>query len=197
MKTCLFGGTFDPPHLGHLILAQTIFEAEKFDKIVFIPAHKPPHKKENGYSPVNDRKKMVKIAIQENPNFVMSELEISRGGTSYSLDTIIEYKKEAKIESKDLYFLIGSDTLKTFHSWSKPNQILKECQLIVAIRPGFRPSDIPHWILQKVHFANIPRFELSSSKIRSRWVKDLTIRYMVTLPIWEYINENSLYSSKG
>ena len=78
-----------------------------------------------------------------------------------------------------------------------PKEILDECNVIVAIRPGFRPSDIPHRILQKVHFANIPRFELSSSKIRSRWVKDLTIRYMVTLPIWKYINENNLYSSKG
>ncbi len=194
MKTCLFGGTFDPPHLGHLILAQTIFEAEKFDKIVFIPAHKPPHKKENGYSPVNDRKKMVKIAIQENPNFVMSELEISRGGTSYSLDTIIEYKKEAKIESKDLYFLIGSDTLKTFHSWNKPNQILKECQLIVAIRPGFRPSDINTDILSKIQFANVPRIEISSSQIRERWKEGKTIRYMVTQQVWEYINDNKLYN---
>ena len=194
MKTCLFGGTFDPPHLGHLILAQTIFEAEKFDKIVFIPANKPPHKKENGYSPVNDRKKMVKIAIQENPNFVMSELEISRGGTSYSLDTIIEYKKEAKIESKDLYFLIGSDTLKTFHSWNKPNQILKECQLIVAIRPGFRPSDINTDILSKIQFANVPRIEISSSQIRERWKEGKTIRYMVTQQVWEYINDNKLYN---
>ena len=194
MKTCLFGGTFDPPHLGHLILAQTIFEAEKFDKIVFIPAHKPPHKKENVYSPVNDRKKMVKIAIQENPNFVMSELEISRGGTSYSLDTIIEYKKEAKIESKDLYFLIGSDTLKTFHSWNKPNQILKECQLIVAIRPGFRPSDINTDILSKIQFANVPRIEISSSQIRERWKEGKTIRYMVTQQVWEYINDNKLYN---
>ena len=70
--------------------------------------------------------------------------------------------------------------------------LLKEAKVIVAIRPGFRPSDIPHWILKDVHFANIPRFELSSSKIRSRWVEDLTIRYMVTLPIWDYINKNNL-----
>ena len=193
MKTCLFGGTFDPPHLGHLILAQTIFEAENFDKIVFVPAHKPPHKKENGYSSVNSRIEMVKIAIQENPNFVMSDLEIVRGGISYSLDTIIEYKKETKIESKDLFFLIGSDTLKTFYTWHKPNQILKECQLIVAIRPGFRPSDIDTRILSKVQFANIPRIEISSSQIRRRWKEGKTIRYMVTQQVWEYLNDNKLY----
>ena len=193
MKTCLFGGTFDPPHLGHLILAQTIFEAENFDKIVFVPAHKPPHKKESGYSSVNSRKEMVKIAIQENPNFIMSDLEILRGGISYSLDTIIEYKKETKIESKDLFFLIGSDTLKTFYTWHKPSQILKECQLIVAIRPGFRPSDIDTRILSKVQFANIPRIEISSSQIRRRWKEGKTIRYMVTQQVWEYLKDNKLY----
>ena len=193
MKACLFGGTFDPPHLGHLILAQTIFEAENFDKIVFVPAHKPPHKKESGYSSVNSRKEMVKLAIQENPNFVMSDLEILRGGISYSLDTIIEYKKETKIESKDLFFLIGSDTLKTFYTWHKPSQILKECQLIVAIRPGFRPSDIDTRILSKVQFANIPRIEISSSHIRRRWKEGKTIRYMVTQQVWEYLNDNKLY----
>ena len=92
---------------------------------------------------------------------------------------------------------MGSDSLIDLRKWKHPRKILKECNVIVAIRPGFRPSDIPHWILQEVHFANIPRFELSSTKIRSRWVKDLTIRYMVTLPIWEYINKNNLYNIKG
>ena len=136
---------------------------------------------------------MVKIAIQENPNFVMSDLEILRGGISYSLDTIIEYKKETKIESKDLFFLIGSDTLKTFYTWHKPSQILKECQLIVAIRPGFRPSDIDTRILSKVQFANIPRIEISSSQIRRRWKEGKTIRYMVTQQVWEYLKDNKLY----
>ena len=92
---------------------------------------------------------------------------------------------------------MGSDSLIDFKNWKEPKKILDECNVIVAIRPGFRPSDIPPWILQKVHFANIPRFELSSSKIRSRWIEDLTIRYMVTLPIWEYINQNNLYNRKG
>ena len=75
-----------------------------------------------------------------------------------------------------------------------PKEILKECKLIVAIRPGFRPSDIPNWILARIQFANIPRFEISSSNIRHRWIKNKTIRYMVTLPVWEYINKNNLYS---
>ena len=92
MKVCLFGGTFDPPHLGHLIIAQTIFEAENFDQIVFIPAYQPPHKKGLKISPVDQRLEMLNIAIKENPNFIMSDLEIQRKGLSYSIETIMEYK---------------------------------------------------------------------------------------------------------
>ncbi len=193
MKTCLFGGTFDPPHFGHLIVAQTIFEAEHFDQIVFVPAHLPPHKKGMKISSVDNRLKMLEIATQDNPNFIISDIEISRGGISYSLETIRAYKEETGIDRKDLFYLIGSDSLKQFHTWQNPKEILEECRVIVAIRPGFRPSDIPNWILAKIQFANIPRIEISSTQIRERWVEDKTIRYMVTQPVWEFINEQNLY----
>jgi len=193
MKTCLFGGTFDPPHFGHLIVAQTIFEAEHFDKIVFIPAHIPPHKKGQKISSLELRLEMLKIAIKDNPNFEISDIEIKRGGVSYSLETIRDYKDQTELSRDELFYLIGSDSLKLFHAWETPKAILKECQLIVAIRPGFRPSDIPNWILSKVQFANIPRIEISSSQIRARWIEDKTIRYMVTQPVWEFINENNIY----
>ena len=193
MKVCLFGGTFDPPHLGHLIIAQTIFEAEKFDQIVFVPAFKPPHKNGNQISPVDDRLDMLKIAIKENPNFLLSDIEIQRGGLSYSIDTIVEYKKQNNIESNNLFYLIGSDSLKQFHKWKDPERIINESSVIVAIRPGFRPSDIPNWILAKIQFASIPRIEISSTAIRKRWVKDKTIRYMVTESVWQFINKNKLY----
>ena len=193
MKICLFGGTFDPPHFGHLILAQTIFEAEYFDQIVFVPAHTSPHKDKTVVSSVSLRKEMVKIAIEENPNFILSDIEIKRGGISYSFDTIIEYKEKTGIDSKNLFYLIGSDSLKTFHSWHNSDQILDECQIIVAIRPGFRPSDINNQILAKIQFANIPRIEISSTQIRKRWREDKTIRYMVSQPVWEFSNDNKLY----
>ena len=109
-------------------------------------------------------------------------------------DEVHLIKKKLNLKKQEVYYLIGSDSLIDLKNWKEPKKILDEAKVIVAIRPGFRPSDIPHWILQDVHFANIPRFELSSSKIRSRWVEDLTIRYMVTLPIWDYINKNNLYS---
>ena len=192
MKICLFGGTFDPPHIGHLLIAQTVCEAEDFDKVLFIPAFTSPYKK--SITSVEHRIQMVKTAIVDNPKFEYSDVDILRGGVSYTIDSIMDVKRNMNLENADLYYLIGSDSLIDLKNWKEPKQILDECNVIVAIRPGFRPSDIPPWILQKVHFANIPRFELSSSKIRSRWVEDLTIRYMVTLPIWEYINQNKLYS---
>lgn len=193
MKTCLFGGTFDPPHFGHLIVAQTIFEAEHFDKIVFVPAHIPPHKMERKISSVSLRLDMLKMATMDNPNFEISDIELKRGGISYSLETIQTYKEQTGLGGEDLYYLIGSDSLKQFQAWQNPKAILEECQLIVAIRPGFRPSDIPNWILAQVQFANIPRIEISSTQIRARWVKDKTIRYMVTQPVWTFINKHNLY----
>ena len=193
MKVCLFGGTFDPPHLGHLIIAQTIFEAENFDQIVFVPAYQPPHKNGMKISPVDQRLEMLKIAISENPNFIMSDLEIQRKGLSYSIDTIIDYKKQNNLNSDELFYLMGSDSLKQFKKWKDTKKIIDECRVIVAIRPGFRPSDIPNWILAKIQFASIPRIEISSTAIRSRWIENKTIRYMVTESVWQYINKNKLY----
>ena len=193
MKVCLFGGTFDPPHLGHLIIAQTIFEVENFDQIVFVPAYQPPHKNGIKISPVDQRLEMLNIAIKENPNFIISDLEIERKGLSYSIDTIMEYKKQNNLKSNELFYLMGSDSLRQFKKWKDPKMIIDESRVIVAIRPGFRPSDIPNWILAKIQFASIPRIEISSTTIRERWVDGKTIRYMVTESVWQYINKNKLY----
>ena len=193
MKVCLFGGTFDPPHLGHLIIAQTIFEAENFDQIVFVPAYQPPHKNGMKISPVDQRLEMLNIAIKENPNFIISDLEIERKGLSYSIDTIMDYKKQNNLNSNELFYLMGSDSLRQFKKWKNPKMIIDESRVIVAIRPGFRPSDIPNWILAKIQFASIPRIEISSTTIRERWISDKTIRYMVTESVWQYINKNKLY----
>lgn len=193
MKICIFGGTFDPPHLGHLLIAQTICEAEEFDKIIFVPALKNPLKSTGVTSSIKDRWKMLEIAIEGNPHFDISNAEIKRGGISYSIDTIRFIKNEYSLKRDELYFLIGSDILKNFHNWCEPKKILKECQVIVALRPGFKPSSVPNWILSEIQFANIPRFELSATQIRKRWNENKTIRYMVTQPIWEFINKNSLY----
>ena len=193
MKTCIFGGTFDPPHIGHLLIAQTVFESENFERLIFVPANISPAKKNGDSSPPEERSKMLEIALINNPNFEISDLEINREGISYTVDTIREFVDKLKLDKKDLFFLMGSDTLKSFHTWKDPEKILNLCNIIVAIRPGFTPSDIPQWVLYSVRFANIPRFEVSSTNIRRRWREGKTIRYMVTKEVWEYIDEKDLY----
>ena len=128
------------------------------------------------------------------PNFEISDIEIKRGGISYTIDTLSTMKIKYLKEHDDLFYLIGSDSLLELKYWKNPKEILKKCNVVVAIRPGFRPSDIPAWILHRIQFANIPRFEISSSNIRMRWRENKTIRYLVTLPVWEYINKHNLYS---
>ena len=154
--------------------------------------NKPPHK--NTITKVDHRLAMLNLAVKENPNFEISDVEIQRGGFSYTIDTLKEVRNNIINDEDELFYLIGSDSLLEFKNWKKPREILKESQVVVAIRPGFRPSDIPAWILHKIRFANIPRFEISSSNIRERWIENKTIRYLVTLPVWEYINEHRLYN---
>jgi len=194
MKICLFGGTFDPLHLGHLLIAQTVCEAENFDKVIFVPALNPPHKNGNKISSIENRMEMLESAIADNPKFEISNIEIQRGGTSYSIDTVTQFKSEYNISRQNLFFLIGSDTLKHFDKWKQPMDIVKEVMVLVAVRPGFRLSSIPNWILHNIQFANIPRFEISSTNIRKRWKENMTIRYMVPLSVWEIINKYNLYS---
>ena len=193
MKTCIFGGTFDPPHLGHLLIAQTIIESENFERLIFVPANISPAKKGKVISSTKKRLDMLNMALIGNDNFEISDFEINKGDISYTIDTVTEFAENRKLEKKDLYFLMGSDTLREFHKWKDPKKIMSLCNIIVAIRPGFTPSDIPQWILDRVHFANIPQFEISSTNIRARWRDGKTIRYMVPKDVWKYINKNGLY----
>ena len=193
MKTCIFGGTFDPPHIGHLLIAQTVFESEHFERLIFVPANISPAKKNGDSSSPKTRLKMLEISLINNTNFEISDIEIKREGVSYTIDTLEEFVNSLNLDKKDLFFLMGSDTLRGFHTWKDPEKIMELCNIIVAIRPGFTPSDIPQWVLDNVRFANIPRFEVSSTNIRRRWRDGKTIRYMVPKEVWEYINEKELY----
>ena len=193
MKTCIFGGTFDPPHIGHLLIAQTIIESENFERLIFVPANISPAKKGKIISSTKKRLDMLNMALIGNDNFEISDFEINKGDISYTIDTLTEFSENRNLAKKDLYFLMGSDTLREFHKWKDPKKIINLCNIIVAIRPGFTPSDIPQWILDEVHFANIPQFEISSTNIRARWRDGKTIRYMVPKDVWKYINKNGLY----
>ena len=120
-KVCLFGGTFDPPHIGHLLVAQTVAEVEDFEKIIFVLANQPPFK--DNISKVEHRLSMLKMAVSGNPNFDISEIDLERGGISFTIDTIKEYKKTDNLEENKIYYLIGSDSLMRFHKWEHAEEI--------------------------------------------------------------------------
>ncbi len=196
MKLCLFGGTFDPPHNAHFIIAEAIRESLDLNKIIFIPANNPPHKFENlPVTLVEHRIAMLKLCIDDIDQFEYSDIEIERGGVSYTIDTIREMKRKHGIGSEDLHFLIGSDSLASFKSWRLWEDILNESSVIVARRPRFEESDIDPELLEQVTFLNLPRMEISSTEIRERFYSNRMTRFYVPEVVSEYIKINKLYGS--
>jgi len=193
MKIGIFGGTFNPPHYGHLIVAEFIREEVGLDKIIFIPCSIPPHKQNDEYlsqiaSPEH-RFEMVKLAIIENKFFEVSDIEIKRGGVSYTIDTI-NYLT-SNFPGEEFYLLIGADQFAEFHTWRKPEEIVQKVKLIVFNRPGF---SVPQTRFSKfATFITIPNIEISASAIRKRIKIGKSIKYLVPQAVEEYIFANKLY----
>ncbi|RKY55103.1 MAG: nicotinic acid mononucleotide adenylyltransferase [Candidatus Neomarinimicrobiota bacterium] len=193
MSICLFGGTFDPPHIGHLIIAEFILSDLDVDKIYFIPSSIPPHKQASSYSSTSSRVEMLQIAIKGTPAFQISDIELNRPGVSYSIDTIKQIKSRMNLSKEELYFLIGSDSLVEFQSWMNPEEILSLAQVIVAPRPLFTKDMVKPEFLEQVQFLNTPQIDISSSMIRERVYEGKSIRYLVLIKVEEYIKKNKLY----
>lgn len=194
MKLCLFGGTFDPPHNAHFIIAEAIRESLDLNKIIFIPAYNPPHKYNSlVVTPVEHRIAMLKLCIDDISEFEFSDIELKRGGVSYTIDTIREMKESKGIASKDLHFLIGSDSLANFKTWYCWEDILKESQVVVARRPRFEESDFDPALIKQVKFLNLPRMEVSSTEIRERFYSDRMTRFYVPDVVSDYIKKHNIY----
>jgi nicotinate-nucleotide adenylyltransferase len=193
MKNGIFGGTFNPPHYGHLIVAEFIREEVGLDKIIFIPCSIPPHKQNNEYlsqiaSPEH-RFEMVKLAITGNKFFEVSDIEINRGGVSYTIDTVNYFV--SNFPEEKFYLLIGADQFAEFHTWRKPDEIVQKVNLIVFNRPGFV---IPKTEFSRfATFITIPNIEISASTIRKRIRHGKSIKYLVPPAVEEYILANKLY----
>jgi nicotinate-nucleotide adenylyltransferase len=194
MRIGIFGGTFNPPHYGHLIVAEFIREEVGLDKIIFIPCSIPPHKQNNEYlsqiaSPEH-RFEMVKLAITGNKFFEVSDIEINRGGVSYTIDTVNYFV--SNFPEEKFYLLIGADQFAEFHTWRKPDEIVQKVNLIVFNRPGFV---IPKTEFSKfATFITIPNIEISASTIRKRIRHGKSIKYLVPSAVEEYILANKLYT---
>lgn len=196
IKVGIFGGTFDPPHLGHLILNEQIKNEFDLDKIIFMPAGNPPHKKEQEISADHIRLKMLKLALKNNPLFEISDWELKRDGYSYTAETIKEFVPQ--LEADEVFFIIGADSLHDIFKWYNPEYVLSEGKFIVFNRPGYDLKKILERKEFKPYLKNIKTYqsihiEISSSYIRDEVKKRNSIRYLSRDSVVDFILDNNLY----
>ncbi|MCD6441723.1 MAG: nicotinate-nucleotide adenylyltransferase [Candidatus Marinimicrobia bacterium] len=195
MSVCIFGGTFDPPHLGHLVIAEAIRDRLKIDTILFVPAYLPPHKISHSLSSVDARLRMLELAIKGRKGFEISNIEILRKGISFSIDTIRQLKQERGLRREELFFLMGADSLKEFHTWKDPDQILAESRVLVVKRPTFDIKSVQSNFRDKIELIEAPFLEISSSMIRHNVKERAPIDSMVPKAVADYIHREGLYRS--
>ena len=193
----IMGGTFDPIHLGHLATAESVRESMNLEKIIFIPAANPPHKTEKKITSAIHRLKMVELAIQSNPFFEISTMEIDRQGLSYSLLTVEELHE--KFERAELFFITGADAVNDLSTWYHAHELLEKCHFIAATRGGsmldWRSLEKFFGSLarEKIHEVQTPALEISSTDIRNRIANGRSIKYLVPDEVEKYIAREELY----
>ncbi len=191
MNVGLFGGSFNPPHLAHLIVAETIRDQFGLDRVLWIPGRLPPHKASAGLAPVERRMEMVQLATAGHDAFAVSDIEVRREGLSYTIDTI-RALQEAHPDNA-FHLMLGGDSLAQLGSWRAPEEIVRRVPLIVYRRPGAPASTAP--VPQaRVHFADAPLLEISAEAIRARRRAGRSIRYLVPPAVLAYIETHRLYA---
>ncbi|WP_036728494.1 MULTISPECIES: nicotinate-nucleotide adenylyltransferase [Peptoniphilus] len=193
-KYGIMGGTFNPIHFGHLMISEYIRIEMELDKIIFIPTGNPPHKKTID---AKFRFEMTSIAIEDNENFMISDIETNKIGNSYSIDTVKQLKN--KLDGK-FYFIIGSDTLFQLRTWKKFDELSEEVEFICAVRPNYTASEDLRKELKElekynatVHVVETPLYEISSTDLRNRFKLNKSVKYLVPDNVIIYINDNKLY----
>ena len=197
-KIGIMGGTFDPIHIGHLILAQSAYEQLSLDKVLFIPSGKPPHKPNRTGASDEDRVAMTRLAIADNPAFELCLIEMNSTTPTYTYLTLKRLYEENPDD--EYYFILGEDSLIDFLTWKKPEDIVKYCHIVCGIRPGLT-DEKPDAIIEKTRsviegdyiMITSPLIEISSCEIRSRYRDGKSIRYYVPSKVAEYIERNSVY----
>ena len=183
----LLGGTFNPIHLGHLALAEEARQLLCLAKVIFIPVHLPPHKKVGALTPAQERYHMISLAIKSNPFFEVSNIELKRGGISYSVETVQELK--FRFPHTNLYFIVGSDFLKEFSVRKDIDRLSKICKFAIAQRPGHTFKKIP----KNMQMIKVSALDISSTDIRKRIKARRSIRYLVPEGVRKYILKKKLY----
>lgn len=187
----ILGGTFDPPHIGHLILAEEAVRQLRLDKVIFIPSFMPPYKKVRHDDPLS-RYKMTALACKGNPIFEASPIELDRGSVSYSVDTL-RFLKDKYGGKAELFFMIGSDWLGSLDKWKNIDEALQLAHFVVAARPGSRARGLKKGMI----VLNMPLIEISSTDIRNRVKKSISIRYLVPESVRQFIERQKLYGTRS
>ncbi|OPX35508.1 hypothetical protein B1H10_01075 [candidate division KSB1 bacterium 4484_188] len=192
-KIGLFGGTFDPIHNGHLIIAEYLRDDLGLEEIWFVPAKIHPLKNNFEITSPEHRLKMLLLAIQDNPNFKVTDVELQREGVSFTIDTIDElYRRNAALEPR-FFFFIGMDNVNELYKWKDPRQILRKAQVVAFGRPGFKADKKAKEFIPLIKFVHVPLLEISSTYIRQRIQKKRSVRYLIPAAVEQYIREKHLY----
>ncbi|MDO5293718.1 MAG: nicotinate-nucleotide adenylyltransferase [bacterium] len=197
-KIGIMGGTFDPIHIGHLILGEVACEQLGLDKVFYMPSGNPPHKQDNTITPDINRCAMVDLAIFDNDRFTLSLLEVNRGGFTYTADTLRELNE--KHPDCEFYFIVGGDSLISLEKWREPDVVLKLCTLVAAVRDEVDCNAVDKQIeyLNEKYNCDIiklktPNIEISSSLIRELVKDHKSVKYYVPSLVEEYIKKHKLY----
>lgn len=185
LRLGLFGGTFDPPHLGHLIVAQDVAEALELDRLLFVPAGLPPHKQDRLLTPAPLRLEMVQALVAGNDTFGVSEVELGRAGPSYTVDTLRHFS-DLHTEA-EIFFVMGMDQADSFQEWHEPEEVASLAHLVVLARDG---AEVPEGEFRSVA---VTRVDISSSAIRARVEEGRSIRQLVPEGVRQIIESNRLY----
>jgi nicotinate-nucleotide adenylyltransferase len=193
----IFGGTFNPPHIGHLILATEACKDLQFERLLWVLTPVPPHKLGHPITPLEHRLAMLELAISDEPNFELSRIEMDRPGPHFTVDTLRLLADQ--YPSAELILLIGGDSLRDLPTWHRPADLVAACHEIGVIRRPGDSIDLSAWERQvpgtqaKVRFVDAPLLDISSSNIRHRIRENLPFRYYLSPSVYEYILENQLY----
>jgi nicotinate-nucleotide adenylyltransferase len=212
MRIGIFGGTFNPVHLGHLITAEEIRQVFRLDRIVFVPSARPPHKPSPHLVAAEHRLEMVRRAIQGNPFFDLSSLEVDRPGYSYSVETVEAFERDLG-DRADLSFLLGIDAFLELDSWHAPDRLLRLCHFIIISRPTYSFEDARSVLSENfgissaegaesislpgghhLYFSEVTPIGISSTLIRSRLRGGRSVKYLLPEPVESYILSHHLYA---
>jgi len=184
----IIGGTFDPVHNGHLYLARKMLSILHLDKIFFVPSYLPPHKKDIKIIPARHRLNMVKLAIRNNKRFEVSNIEIKRKGTSYSVITL-KYFRRIYGPRAEIFFIAGSDLLSELHKWKDLKKIFELCRFVVVERPGFKIKKT----FKNLIIKRIDAMDISATQIRRMLKKGEDVKGLLPPEVIRYINRHHLY----